>query len=109
MWLGSLSSRSFLQTYPSSTSPKVLNLHIVDFYSSKAPNKRKKNLKCFWKTISKVVSGIAPSTTLIAELSKYWSNNLTSKEDVAGAISDGFKTTALPAGMNVLFWILFSW
>ncbi|XP_062073157.1 uncharacterized protein LOC133777522 isoform X2 [Humulus lupulus] len=53
MWLGSLSSRSFLQTYPSSTSPKVLNLHIVDFYSSKAPNKRKKNLKCFWKTISK--------------------------------------------------------
>lgn len=44
-----------------------------------------------------VVSGIAPSTTLIAELSKYSSNNFTSKDDVAGAISDGFKTTALPA------------
>ena len=33
------------------------------------------------------------------ELSRYSSNNFESKVDVAGAISEGFRTTALPAAI----------
>ena len=45
------------------------------------------------------VSATAPSTTLIKELSIYSPTNFASNDDVAGAISDGFKTTALPAAI----------
>lgn len=44
-----------------------------------------------------MVSSTDPSTTLIADLSRYSSTKLDSNNDVAGAISDGFRTTALPA------------
>lgn len=46
-----------------------------------------------------MVSGTDPSITFIALVSIYSPNNLASNEDVAGAISDGFKTTALPAAI----------
>lgn len=45
------------------------------------------------------VSATAPSTTLIEDLSTYSPSNLASSNDVAGAISDGFRTTALPAAI----------
>lgn len=45
------------------------------------------------------VSSTAPSTTLIDEVSMYSPNSFASNDDVAGAISDGFKTTALPAAI----------
>ena len=35
----------------------------------------------------------------MAVLSTYSSNNFASSDDVAGAISDGLRTTALPAAM----------
>lgn len=35
----------------------------------------------------------------MAELSKYFKSSFESNEDVAGAISDGFKTIALPAAI----------
>lgn len=45
------------------------------------------------------VSATAPSTTLTEDLSTYSSNNVFSSDDEAGASSDGFRTTALPAAI----------
>ena len=45
------------------------------------------------------VSATAPSTTLTAELSKYFATNLASNDDETGEISEGLRTTALPAAI----------
>jgi len=53
-------------------------------------------LSCFCSS-NGVVSVTVPSTTLIADVSGYSSNNFRSSGDVAGEISNGFNTTAFPA------------
>ena len=45
------------------------------------------------------VSEVAPSITFTAEVSKYFPTSFAIKDDVAGEISDGFRTTALPAAI----------
>lgn len=45
------------------------------------------------------VSATAPSTTFKKELSIYSPISFASNDDVAGAISDGFRTKALPAAI----------
>ena len=55
-------------------------------------------LSCFCSS-NEVVSATVPSTTLTADLSSYSSNNFQGSGDVAGAISNGFNTTAFPAAI----------
>lgn len=40
-----------------------------------------------------------PSTTFIQELSTYSGSSFANNDEVAGAISDGFRTTAFPAAI----------
>jgi len=46
--------------------------------------------------------GIAPSTTLMVELSRYCLIKFASKDYVAGEISNGFRTTTLPMEMALM-------
>jgi hypothetical protein len=55
-------------------------------------------LSCFCSS-NEVVSVTVPSTTLIADVSRYSSNNFQGSGDVAGEISNGFNTTAFPAAI----------
>lgn len=75
------------------------NQHFKDSWKKRREDKPvKKILSHFWSS-SAVVSGTPPSITLIVVLSKYSLNNFAKREDAAGAISEGFSTTALPAAI----------